>query len=384
LNEKFIEPGRLPSAEQALILRAALLPGVAGRQAAIDWLASADIQRLGKATRGILPILYERLCKDGFSAPLMPVLKGIKRHTWYNNRRLFHRGGEAIHLLKQAGIEVMVIKGASMVIDYYHDDSLRPMEDLDILVRYSDKSSALRLLIADGWVMSYKDLFTDQFFEDGLFETCKSWGLVHKSGVHLDLHWNLMPYCLGNVADNDFWLAAGECEFENLLVKVLNPADQLLHILVHGAPWSYISPVRWIPDAVMVLNRHPEFDWNRLIEQARQRSLAFMVSKALRDLDGYIDGLVPSRVLNALDRVPPTIFERIEYWHLTQPGQRGISRRIQFILVDYLRYSRGRSLLEIIRLMPHYLKTRFGAKGFCHFISIALVKISKHLSRTGL
>lgn len=384
MSDRLIEPGRLPSAEQALMLRAALLPGDAGKEAARDWLASADFQRLGKASRGVLPILYERLRRDGFSTPLMPVLKGVKRHTWYNNRRLFHYGGEAVHLLKRAGIDVMVIKGAAMVIDYYHDESMRPMEDLDILVRYSNKRSALRLLLEQGWVMNNKHFLTDQFIEEGLFEIGKSLDLIHPTGIHLDLHWNLTPYCLGDVTDNDFWSEAGECKFEGQLVKVLNPADQLLHILVHGAPWSTISPIRWIPDAVTVLNRHPEFNWERLIEQTHQRSLTLIVGNALRNMDGYTQGLVPPRVLSALDCIAPRIFERIENLHLTHPGHKGLFLSILRIVSDYLRYSRDRGLLDMTILMPRYLKIRFGAKGLSQFISLALVKIGRHLSRNQL
>ena len=379
--DRLIDPGRLPSVEQALMLRAALLPGDAGKEAASDWLASADFERLGKASRMILPILYERLRQDGFSSPLMPVLKGVKRHTWYNNRRLFHYGGEAVHLLKQAGIDVMVIKGAAMVIDYYYDESMRPMEDLDILVRYSNKRSASRLLLEQGWVIKNKHFFTDQFLEEGLFEIGKALQLIHPTGIHLDLHWNLTPYCLGDLTDNDFWSAAGESKFEGQLVKVLNPADQLLHILVHGASWSTISPIRWIPDAVTVLNRHSEFNWERLIEQAQQRSLTLIVGNALRNMDGYSQAIVPPSVLSALDRIAPRIFERIENLHLKQLGHKGLFLSILTIVSNYLRYSRNLSLLDMALLMPRYLRIRFGAKGLSQFTSLALAKIRRHLSR---
>lgn len=363
------------------MLRAALLPGDAGKEAAKDWLASADFQRLGKASRGILPILYERLRQEDLNAPLMPVLKGVKRHTWYNNRRLFHHGGEAVRLLKHAGIDVMLLKGAAMVVAYYHDDSIRPMEDLDILVRYHHRISAVRLLMEHGWEVDYPPHYTENKIREGLYKITKSIDLVNKKGIHLDLHWNLTHYCLGDVTDNDFWEASDECKFEGQLVKVLNPADQLLHILVHGAPWSTISPIRWIPDAVTVLNLHPDLDWDRLISQAKQRSLAFMVRNALRHLDGYFHGLVPARVLSSLGRIAPMVVERIEYWNFTRPGSKGLFRNILSILSDYLRYSKDRSLCDKLRLMPGYLKTRSGAKGLCQFVYLALLKIGRDLSR---
>lgn len=365
------------------MLRAALLPGDAGKEAAQNWLASADFQKLGKASRGILPLLYTRLRQEGFPASLMPVLKGIKRHTWYNNRRLFHHGGAAVRALREAGIDVMVIKGAAMVIDYYHDESLRPMEDLDILVRYSDRRDAIRLLMQHGWAPNPQHYRASRNIEELTSEIGKSVHLVQPTGLHLDLHWNLTHYCLGDATDDDFWASAGECMFEGQVVKVLSPADQLLHIIAHGAPWSTISPVRWIPDAITVLNHHPEFDWDRLTEQARQKSLAFMTRNALRYLDGHFCS-VPSRVLSALDRTSTRAFERIEHWNFSQPGSGGLLRSILRVLSDYLRYSRTRSLLQTVGLMPRYLRIRFAAKNLPHLIVIVLVKSVRRFSVTKL
>jgi hypothetical protein len=363
------------------MLRAALLPGEAGEAAARDWLASADFQRLGKASRGILPILYERLRRDSISTPLMPVLKGIKRHTWYSNRRLFHHGGEVVRLLKQAGFDVMVVKGVAMAIAYYHDEAMRPMDNLDILVRHHDKRACVQLLMEHDWAINDAHRATDEFAREQLYEIGNGLSFSHASGSRLDLHWNLTHYCLGDVADNDYWAAAGECKFEGQLVKILNPADQLLHVLVQGAPWSASSPVRWIPDAVAILNLHPELNWERVIKQARQRSLTFMVQKTLLYLNGNFHDLVPPHVLSALDGQAPTLFARMEYWTLRQPP-RGSLRSILRILFDYLRYSKDRSLHRIVCGLPRYLKIRSGANRWYEFGSIALVKLGRHQSRS--
>lgn len=366
------------------MLHAALLPGELGREAARQWLASVNFETLGKATRAILPILYERLREDGLSTPLMPLLKGVKRHTWYNNRRLFHHGGTAVRLLKEAGIEVMVIKGASMAVHYYHDESLRPMEDLDILVNYQQGRSAVSILTAHGWSISPVYCMaglSDQFIDEDFYVIGKAIHLVHVTGVHLDLHWNLTKYSLGEHADDDFWAGANECAFEGQLVKVLNPADQLFHILVHGAPWSTISPIRWVSDAVTVLRLSPDFDWDRLIQQAQKRSLTLMVRNTLGHLDAYFPDMVAPHVLVRLQDQTPKLFEHIEYWSVTRSGSNGLFRSVVRILSDYLRYSKDRSLFYKALLMPSYLRVRFRAKGFCEFVSIALKKIGKHVAR---
>ena len=377
---RFTEPGRLPSAEQALMLRAALLPGVEGIEAAKTWLASADIDRLGKASRGLLPLLYQRFRRDGIEDPLMPTLKGVKRHTWYNNRLLFHHGAAAVRILEQAGIEVMLLKGAALVAAYLHDGSMRPMEDLDLLVRHRDARSAVTALRRQGWIMRHAPHRSGQYLDDGLYTAAKGCHFVHASGIQIDLHWNLTSRCLGPHADDDFWAASRDCRFEGQDARVLHPADQLLHVVIHGAPWSTISPIRWIPDAMVVLRHHPDPGWDRLVAQASARDLSLMVGTALRHLEGHFAGTVPHAVIAALDRVPRRLFERLEHWELTRAGPKGLVRSGVSLLCDHLRESKDRSMPETVRLIPTFLKRRAGSQDLARLASAMTRKVWRHLS----
>jgi len=361
------------------MLRAALLPGSAGLEAGRTWLATADIQRLGKASRGLLPMLYERFRNEGLDGPIMPVLKGVKRHAWYNNRLLFHHGAQAIDRLREAGIEVMVLKGAAMVTAYHHDASLRPMEDLDILVHHQDARSAVSVLQAQGWAMRRGAHRSAHYFEDGLYTVAKGCDFVHRTGVHLDLHWNLIGQCMGAQADEDFWAAAVDRTFEGRRVKVLDPADQLLHILVHGAAWSTLSPIRWIPDAMMVLDRRPDLAWDRLVRQACMRDLSLIVGDALRYLDGHFSGVVPRSVLDSLGSKAPRFLERIERWNITRADTMGPSRLAVSFMCDFLRYSRDRPLACRLRMFPDYLRRRAGAEDLSRLVVNVAGKLARHL-----
>ena len=235
---EFVDPGRLPSDEQLLLIRASLLPGREGKQAGCTWLENARIERLGRASMRMLPLLYNRFQTDHVQHPLLAMMKGVKRYTWSRNQMLFHCASEAIRIFAKAGIDAMVIKGAATAIWYYHDASLRPMEDADLLVRYQDAPVAVELLCNDGWQPVDEPVDVLRFFPK-LHRFGHSIHLRHPSGNTLDLHWNLLSFCFGSEENEDFWAASKPALFDFRPVRMLDPADQLLHIFVHGAAWGH-------------------------------------------------------------------------------------------------------------------------------------------------
>jgi len=179
---------------------------------------------------------------------------------------------------------------------------------------------------------------------------------VHPSGQDLDLHWNLTPFCLGPDADSDFWEASKETTFDGHAVRVLDPADQLLHICVHGAAWATLAPIRWIPDALAVLRKTPQLDWERLLLQARKRRLTLMVREALNYIDRNIGDFVPAHVLSEFNRSDVTLFERLEYSQLLKPPARVLGH-LPGILWAFLRVSQGKTLPHTVFSFPGYLCT---------------------------
>jgi len=179
---------------------------------------------------------------------------------------------------------------------------------------------------------------------------------VHPSGQDLDLHWNLTPFCLGPDADSDFWEASKETTFDGRAVRVLDPADQLLHICVHGAAWESVAPIRWIPDAIAVLRKTPQLDWERLLLQARKRRLTVVVREALNYIDRNIGDFVPAHVLSEFNRADVTVFERLEYSQLLKPAR--VLGHLRRRLWTFLRVSQGKSWRHTALSFPGYLCTR--------------------------
>lgn len=354
---KTTDPGRMPTDEQTLILKAALLTGPAAREAALRWLPTANIDRLGKSSRSLLPLLYERLKAEGIDHPIVPVLKGVKRHAWYHNRMLFHQGRELVRSLHQIGCEVMIIKGAALSIEYYRDYGLRPMEDLDLMVPYEKALDAVAELQRQGCVLEWP--ISREFLRNHVLGYMHALHLRNEGGRVFDLHWHFYHWGVNPDSDDDLWQGSRPASFEEEDVRIPCPADFLLHAIVHGVAWSAISPIRWIPDALAILRHSQSLDWDRLLQQTNKRRLAAMTLPSLLYLRREFAAPVPSEVIHALSRTRVSFLQKLEYASAAKPPN-SIRNALVFHLCRTARIAQGASFRKKLHIMTlsHFASMR--------------------------
>jgi hypothetical protein len=300
-----------PSEQQELLLRAALQKGREALDAWKEWRACVDIDdidRLDSGSYRLLPLLYRNLNNQGVQDPLMMRLKGVYRLTWYKNQMLFHTMANLLRSFRDAGIETMALKGAALTLLCYKDYGLRPMNDFDVLIRTEKANAAIRLLEAMGWTATYF-VPTEEYIT-----VSYSHGFKNSAGQEFDLHWHLLFQSRGINADDDFWDAAVTTNINDIAVKALSPADQLLHVCIHGARWNFIPPFRWVADAMTILNApQANIDWNRFIIQTEKRRLVLPLLDALNYLKEVFDAPIAPSVFKRLRDMPVPGIERLEY-----------------------------------------------------------------------
>jgi hypothetical protein len=301
--------GCMPSREQELLLRAALLKGDAALQAWRDWRARADPDRLDLGSFRLLPLLYRNLRGHGPQDPLIEKFKGIYRLTWYKNHLLFHRMAPLLRLFQNEGIETMLLKGAALILFYYKDYGARPMDDFDILVHPEQVPAAINLLKGLGWKIPFGG--QKRLYENNMTNVI---AFQHPSNGKLDLHWHVLWECCGGEADQDFWNGAVSINFGDIPTSVLNPADQLLHVCVHGARWNPLPPLRWIADAMFVIGcEDAAINWDRVVDQAIARRLTLVQRNTSHYLSNLLDAPVPSTFLEKMNEAPTSWMEHLEY-----------------------------------------------------------------------
>ena len=295
-----------PTRRQELLLQAALLRGQKAVEAWNRWKSSADIDRLDPASHRLLPLLYRNLHAHGIEDPLMDKLKGGYRHTWSRNRLLFRGLAKLLRSLRESRIRTLALKGAPLALLYYRDPGLRPMSDVDVMVPTRDALKAVRFLQALGWkpLGSFREI--DIPIRHGV-------GFKDSAGRRFDLHWHLLDECCRPGGDDDFWDGAVEIQIDGVPTLTLNAADHLLHLCAHGVRWEKIPAIRWIADALAIMNvSAPEIDWIRLAAQAEKHRLILPVREGLSYLREKFDAPVPREILQALRDLPVSNMERLE------------------------------------------------------------------------
>ena len=356
-----------PTPEQELLLRAALLQGEAAAAAWEEWRARVDIDRVDAGSYRLLPLLYANLRSLGaVSEPLLEKLKGIYRHTWYKNNLLLHRTAGLLRSFSERDLEVLVLKGAALLTLYYEDLGLRPMADIDILVREERAGRAASLLQGQGW-RSRRNFETQRrsrhnilFRDDG--------------GQQLDLHWYLLRECRYPGADREFWDNAVRVRIGGVESRTLGPADQLLHTCVHGYQWHNVPPIRWVADALTIIQGgEGNLDWRYLVEQVRTRGLVLPMRETLAYLRESFFAPVPETTLEALWREPTSAADRVIYAITTSPRPSP-----GYALVLWRSYSRatpGAGFLRRLIGFPGHIRDLWGFKHFWQLPGFALGKI---------
>lgn len=165
--------------------------------------------------------------------------------------------------LREAGIESLVFKGTVLAERIYRDLTLRQGWDIDVLVRYDDKQSAIDVLRRSGYqiVRTY-----DQAID-----------FVHaEDGTPLDLHWNLTPRFFPYQENiESFFDRAIEILTSAGTVKTLCDEDlvAVLCLQIAKDAWErqqqfvYFFKVVDLAETVSVL---PDLDWEKLRCRAKQ------------------------------------------------------------------------------------------------------------------
>lgn len=328
-------PEWLPTETQEQLLRAALLDGDAALEAWRGWMTEPHPIEDESLAFQVLPLAYRNIHRLDPGADGLDRAKGVYRYVWVKNQVLIRVGARAIESLQEAGIDVLVLKGAALSLLNYRDLGLRLMADIDLLV---PRDSALPAIATMRRILAPTGLALDSD-ERVLVHHSSSW--VDEGDNEVDLHW----YSLWQSSpDDDFWEAAVPIEVDGVASLALAPTDQLLHVCAHGASWHPELALRWVLDAVTVI-RSGEIDWDRLVSQARRRELTITVADALGYLRSGFGVEIPEEVLTELRESPTSLTSRI--------ARRGLTRRPTMVSVLGTHWDRYRRIRRLDPGAPH-------------------------------
>ncbi len=327
--------GCWPTKLQELLLQASVLRGKAAVDAWRQWKATVDLDRIDPGSRRLFPLAYRNLSTQGLRDPLLNMFGWVYRSTQSGNQRIFARMSDILNSFHHAGIPTLLLKGAALTVRHYKDYGLRPMVDFDILIPTAQTEDVLKFLLTKGWAPAPR---SPEAFTRSYRQVAHGHAFQGHSGWEFDLHWHVLDECCEPDADEDFWNGAIRLDLDGVPTALLNPADQLLHVCVHGVRWNDIPPLRWVADAITVIHASQHaLDWDRVIIQAEKRRLILPMRATLNYLRTLLEAPIPSGVMERLGNLPTSRLEHFEYEYKTRPHR---DRALGYLPVLWCKHSR--------------------------------------------
>ena len=206
---------------------------------------------------------------------------------------------QTVRVLDDAGIPVLLLKGAGLALTVYGSFGDRLMSDLDLLVPDERSDEAYDLLTRDDWIpQGPRERYRHHHHLPPLQH-------VGGSRIRLELHTRLLPP--GHpfrLDEGGFRERARALEVAGSRVAVPGLEDQALHLCMHFAwshtmrfsAWSTFRDLRKLDEAGL--------HWDELVRTARRARAASTCYWTLRLGRSLTHHPVPSGVLEALR--PPT------------------------------------------------------------------------------
>lgn len=342
-----------PDEIQELLLRAALVPG---DPSAAAWAAvrpRIDIDHLPGELHRLMPPLSKALTARGVDDVELPRLKGVYQFSWYRNQLLFADGAAALGALEAARVPTMLLRGAAVTVAYHGDAGVRPMNDLDVLVREGAMDRARRVAAAEGWwpVAGSEP-----------FERREAAAVLHNDkGRVIRLHCQpSRNVSLPAQAWEPMWQRAVDVTFHHTTTRVPSAADHLVHACIDGARANSGSTLRWITDVSVLLGAVPDLDWDIVVSEARRHHVSLLAGEALRYLVEALGVDVPRGAIEALAATPTTPRERLAH-RLSLTTSPRVASAAE-VLGRFTRLTADLPLLRAVAAAPAFVQAMLGVQ----------------------
>ncbi len=300
-----------PAPATCHLLRAALGDDDAARAGFEAWLATQPptaLRELARPDRRLLPLVAARQRALGVDHPYLAVCDAAAAAARTRNAQLLDGAAHALATLADAGIATLTLKGVPLLLEQYDDVALRPMSDVDVMVRPTDLLAALDALHASGWRLRTMP------------RTLRRWVIAFDlvrdpDRQKLDLHQYLIEYGSSPEVERDLWQRAHPIDVRGAPTLAPSPTDMLLHVCVAALKYGSRNS-RWVPDAMLLL-RSP-IDWDLLVTEAARRGVALPLRECLGYLVDELAVPIPEAPLAALWALPVSPEQVARYRVLTQ------------------------------------------------------------------
>jgi hypothetical protein len=366
-----IQPYKLTTAHR-LLLRALLADADEAIRAWKEWQETCQLSTIDETGYALLPQLYRRLSRLQVPESSLVKLKGIYRHTWCQNHLMMVRMADAFARLKQRGIECLLLNEAALLTT--DEFGTLPVRKCAFLIPPDRFSRATAFFRSEGW-SQWSD------YETRESRLTHYINFTHHDGTTCSIYRSLFAGWETSWGDEDCWRKANTYRFQNIAVRTLCPADQLLILLLDiGLGYRPISP-RTIADIATLL--HPserEINWGHFRTKIAKLYVTLPIKGAVGELSRLSLLTLPVGLSSAIDSLDTTWAEYQQ--HNTSSESATRDRIARSIAHHWCRYERvegkGGSITGFIK----YLQDCWQVQALWLLPLVAMKKLGRQTQET--
>ncbi|RMF93795.1 MAG: hypothetical protein D6734_09290 [Candidatus Schekmanbacteria bacterium] len=361
----------------------------------IDWEALVDLA----AYHGVASIIYKnikdikpRFVDNSFLSEIESYYYGIAG----KNTNYFAEMDKILLTLNDSGVDTILLKGAALGETVYNNIALRPIEDIDLLVKRFDFPAAKAAFKRWGYDVHEK-IFPSRIHKEIEMERHKPFE-KYESELHFfdkknrfffDIHWNLLIVCESGIAEaiqlnmDKIWQRIKEISTGEAYAYTMSDEDNLIYLCLHLRERHFEkarSRLIWWYDVYMLLKQSLNtldcaYFLNTVSEYGAEKSV-FSIIKTVKTLFGIelpkeIDDAIGDDIETfELNKLIPEPTDQIKYQRVFVERDylaeikniKGITKKIRILIGDIFpdsRYMVSYYRIENKALLPLYYLIRF-------------------------
>ncbi|NOZ63719.1 MAG: nucleotidyltransferase family protein [Caldiserica bacterium] len=285
---------------------------------------------------------------------------GGKRKIVQHNQALLQEFLSLHHGLQKNQVEIIPIKGMPLLKDIFHDLSLRPLSDIDILIREEDYPRVKSFLLHSGYSLLLENRKESYWRKHQCH--VKFFRQINSRKILLEVHWTFLPPRPHPVSLSSLWQRLQVTHWEG--EKILIPSAEDIFMLTFAHIYLHLRyiPLRIIHDfSWLTLNFKDTYDWEYIWRETMKNRLENIL---------YFSGLLAQELLSIpyfplkekfnRENLKTILLRRLPLKELIFPPRSSSLRKNEFILRYLLSGSHG-TMLHYLLLPPREEVTRFFA-----------------------
>jgi hypothetical protein len=269
----------------------------------LDWDAALE----ASIRHNVAPLVSRALGQvdaraAGLPEPVAEALDALRATSERRNRRLFQTIGEVVAAMRAEGVEPVGLKDIQLAAELY-PEGLRPMGDIDLLIRREDWSAAVAALDQLGFearpgadVPYMRAYAISQHFRRASDE------------VWIDLQWNVLEREWDHYGEGRFtydgalmWERSEPMLVDGYEIRVPCLEDMLFHLALHLEGHLYSELVLFTDIAELLRVRAGDIRWPLFLDITRQYRAESSVYYVLLLVERLLGAPVPEDVMSALE-----------------------------------------------------------------------------------